>query len=217
MAKSLAIRDRIVELRRVRAGDLEPHRLNPRLHSDNQKRAVSVLLREIGYADALIAYKTSEGSLRLIDGHLRQGLTPDVEVPVLVTDLNEQEAAIMLAAGDPLAAMASRDDGMMAELLAKTDTDLLAELLDGGGDELATLLGREEIPDVQFPEYDGNSFDGIGEEATEVKFKVRLGDVPVIEQQVERLCDLIGSQDKGRALMLMVNLAAAAEDTAFVS
>ncbi len=146
MAKSIALRDRIVELRRVKARDLEPNPRNPRLHGDSQKAAVSLLLREIGYADALIAYQTPNG-LRLIDGHLRKSLTPDAEVPVLVTDLNEQEAAIMLAAGDPLAAMAERDDGMMAELLQQADTNLLADLLESGGDTLAALLGREEVPD----------------------------------------------------------------------
>jgi DNA modification methylase len=148
VGKTLEIRDRIVELRRIKARDLLPHTLNPRLHGDAQKAAVSILLREIGYADALLAYTTEGGSLRLIDGHLRRGLTPDTEVPVLVTDLTEAEAALMLAAGDPLAAMAERDDGLMVELLQQADTDLLAELLEGGGDTLAELLGRgEEVPE----------------------------------------------------------------------
>src|SRR5437870_2773657 len=84
-------RDRIVDLRRVKASDLPPHPLNFRRHPRAQADAMRGILTEIGYADALLARETPEG-LMLIDGHLRRETTPDQEVPVLVLDLNEDEA-----------------------------------------------------------------------------------------------------------------------------
>jgi len=146
VAERIQIRDRIVGLERVKARDLREHPLNPRRHPDGQKSAVSLLLREIGMADRLLAFRDAEGKLRLVDGHLRRDLLGDTEVAVLVTDLSEEEAALMVAVGDPLAGLAERDDAVMAELLAQTDQDLLAELL-AGNDPLAELLGREQVPD----------------------------------------------------------------------
>jgi hypothetical protein len=65
-----------------------------------------------------LARETDDDALELIDGHLRAEATPDELVPVLVLDLTEQEADMLLATHDPLAAM------------AKTDADALAGLLD---------------------------------------------------------------------------------------
>jgi len=58
MAK--AFRDCIVELRRVRASELQPNPANWRRHPDLQGRALSRLLDEIGYADCLLAYPTQK-------------------------------------------------------------------------------------------------------------------------------------------------------------
>jgi hypothetical protein len=55
------------------------------------------LLAEIGYADALLARELSDGQLALIDGHLRQSITPEQEVPVLILDVNGAEADKLLA------------------------------------------------------------------------------------------------------------------------
>ena len=104
---SSSIRDRIIELRRVRAGDIAPNPKNWRTHGDRQRSAVNAALSEIGYADALIARETPDG-LELIDGHLRAELTPEQEVPVLVVDLSEEEANKLLVTLDPLAALARR-------------------------------------------------------------------------------------------------------------
>jgi hypothetical protein len=82
----MQIKDRIRELRRVRAGDLKPHPKNWRVHPESQRNALRGLLAEIGYADTLLTRELPDGSLQLIDGHLRAETTPDVLVPVLVTD-----------------------------------------------------------------------------------------------------------------------------------
>jgi len=126
------IRDRIRELRRVPARSLRPHPRNWRTHPRAQQDALRGLLAEIGYADALLARELPDGSLELIDGHLRAETTPDAEVPVLVLDLSDEEAAKLLALHDPLAGLAERDDDVLAELAAEieTENDAVRSLLD---------------------------------------------------------------------------------------
>src|SRR5215469_10735712 len=111
------IRDRIKDLRRVRARDLIPNPKNWRRHPGAQADALRGLLDEIGYADALIARELPDGKLMLIDGHLRAEITPDVEVPVVIVDLSQEEADKLLATLDPLAAMAESDAERIKELL----------------------------------------------------------------------------------------------------
>lgn len=102
--KAATLRDRVVELRRVPAGDLIPNPKNWRKHPARQREALRALLSTIGIAGAVAARETPEG-LVLIDGHLRQEEI-DQEVPVLVLDVTEDEADTLLATYDPIAAMA---------------------------------------------------------------------------------------------------------------
>ncbi|HEX5136363.1 MAG TPA: DNA methyltransferase [Planctomycetota bacterium] len=117
----MTVRNRIKELRYVRAGDLAPNEWNYRIHSSGQRRALEALLKEIGYADALLAYQ-KDGRLVLCDGHLRASLDPEQTVPVLVLDVTEEEAKKLLASLDPLAAMAGQDDDKLRELLKTLET-----------------------------------------------------------------------------------------------
>ncbi len=138
----MQIRDRIRELRRVLASELKPHPRNWRKHPDAQQDALRGVLAEIGYADALLVRELTDGSLQLIDGHLRAETTPDQPVPVLVLDVNEEEANKILATHDPLSGMAAVEQTMLAELLAdvETDSDAVRDMLD-------QLLGDAESPD----------------------------------------------------------------------
>ncbi len=119
----MQIRDRIRELRRVRAADLRPHPKNWRTHPDTQREALRGVLAEVGYADALVARELADGTLELIDGHLRAETTPDMEVPVLVLDVTEAEAAKLLAVLDPLAALAETSGARLDSLLATVETE----------------------------------------------------------------------------------------------
>src|SRR6202040_1597624 len=94
--------NRIKGHRRVRAGDLVPHEWNYRLHPDAQKGALQALYQEVGFARSLLAYELPDGRLKLIDGHLRREIDPDMEVEVEVLDVNEQEARELLLSIDPL-------------------------------------------------------------------------------------------------------------------
>jgi hypothetical protein len=128
----MIIRDRIRELRRVRAALLRPNPRNWRTHPDRQRDALRGVLAEIGYADALLARELPDGSLELLDGHLRAETTPDMEVPVLVVDLDDPEAAKLLALLDPLASLAETDEAMLASLLdeVETENDAVRSMLD---------------------------------------------------------------------------------------
>jgi DNA modification methylase len=115
--KTVQIRDRIKELRRVRAGDLVPHAENWRVHPSSQVAALRGVLNHVGYASALIARELPDETLQLIDGHLRAEITPDAIVPVLIVDLDEQEARYVLLTHDPLATMAESDTERLKVLL----------------------------------------------------------------------------------------------------
>lgn len=134
----MQIRDRIKELRRVKAKDLVPNRKNWRVHPKAQARALRGLLAEVGYADALLARELPDGKLQLIDGHLRAETTPNAIVPVLVLDVSEEEADKLLLTLDPLAGMAEADAGRIKALLASVRTDSVAV-----GELLERIAGEE--------------------------------------------------------------------------
>jgi len=117
----MIIRDRIKEFRRIPAKEISANEKNWRRHPQWQKEGMQAILENVGYAGALIAYE-SDGQLVLIDGHLRQEMTPDEEVPVLILDVNDEEADILLASYDPITAMASEDGQALKDLLSTIET-----------------------------------------------------------------------------------------------
>jgi hypothetical protein len=125
-----APRNRIVRHARVRAGELIPHELNARTHPPAQREALAALYREVGFARSLLAYELPDGRLKLIDGHLRRDMSPDMEVDVEVLDVSDEEARKLLLSIDPLAMLAEHDVGRLEELrrLTSTDSDALANL-----------------------------------------------------------------------------------------
>src|SRR6266404_5230904 len=114
------IRNRIKAHRRVRAGDLAPHEFNFRTHGDDQRAALEALYREVGFARSLLAYELPDGRLKLIDGHLRRDIDPDMEVEVEILDVNDDEARALLLSIDPLAALAQTQSQLHQLLLELT-------------------------------------------------------------------------------------------------
>src|SRR5215471_14031815 len=115
------IRDRIRELRRVPASQLRPSPKNWRTHPAAQRDALKGLLAELGYCDALLARELADGSLELIDGHLRAETTPDLEVPVLILDVTAEEAHKLLLTLDPLACLAEANAEALTALVASVE------------------------------------------------------------------------------------------------
>lgn len=135
------IRDRIIELVRVPASELRPSPWNWRTHSKEQLNTIRGVLAEIGYAGASLARRLECGSLELIDGHARAEVSGDAIVPVLVLDVNEDEAKKVLATFDPIGAMAGTDAAQLDKLLREVQTaneDVAAML-----DQLAVEAGLE--------------------------------------------------------------------------
>jgi DNA methylase len=124
----MPVRDRILELRRVKAGDLAPHESNPRLHPEAQRRAVEGSLATLGQVAPLLAYREGD-RLKLFDGHLRSSIDPEAQVTVAVTDLSPAEARQALATLDRSAALADTDEALLSDLLRQVREDAAAGVL----------------------------------------------------------------------------------------
>ena len=145
----MKIPDRIKELRRVPASELRPNPKNWRTHSTQQQNALKSVLAEVGFAGAVLARELDDKSLMLIDGHLRVETSGQEMVPVLVLDVNETEADILLATFDPIGQMAATDKEKVGDLLDNIETNNEAVL-----NILNDLMGISA--DVQ---HDGTDFD----------------------------------------------------------
>tara|TARA_R100001594_G_C4053581_1_gene265444 strand:+ start:6215 stop:6724 length:510 start_codon:yes stop_codon:yes gene_type:complete len=150
----MKIRDRIKELRRVNASELMPNPKNWRTHPVGQQDALKSVLSQIGYADAVIARETKDG-LMLIDGHLRAETTPDATIPVLVLDINEEEADLLLATLDPLAGMAEPNTELLKQLLEGIDDsdDHITALIQGVKD-MNQIIDYNPEPPTDWNDYD---------------------------------------------------------------
>ncbi len=183
----MSVADRILELVRVRAGDLVDNESNWRRHPARQREALRGLLSEVGYADALLARREGE-RLVLVDGHLRKSLDPEQVVPVLVLDLTEEEADKLLLALDPLASLARPDPESLARLLARvsTQSDGLADLIEGLAREARAGLSRLLTDPEQIPE--------------EAEPRTRPGDLFVVGEHRLLCGDARSGQDMARLM-----------------
>lgn len=157
----MKIRDRIKELRRVKASELHPNPKNWRTHPKQQLDALRGILAEVGFAGAELARELPDGSLQLIDGHARAEIAGDAEIPVLVLDVTESEADKILATFDPLGAMAEADAGKLEELLREVQTggEALAEMLADLAKDNGILGELNEDDTGQTEEIDPDSFE----------------------------------------------------------
>lgn len=152
-------RDRIQSLTRVPASQIKGAAWNWRTHPDEQRKAVSASMVELGFIDPLDCRKLDDGTYELIDGHLRRDLVhadvgPDTMIPIIVTDLTEDEAKKAILVKDPLAAMAGESADKLRELLGyvSIQSDAL-QLLVGTLDPDA-WRGGEQVDINAIGEYD---------------------------------------------------------------
>jgi hypothetical protein len=100
------------------------------------------VLEQVGIAAALVAYHSGRngGRLTLIDGHLRKQ-DFDLDWPTLILDVSDEEADLLLATHDPLAALAEYDRPRLDALLGqvKAEAPAVLAMLEG----LARLAGAE--------------------------------------------------------------------------
>ena len=151
----MQLRDRIKELRRVPSSSLKPNPKNWRTHPQAQKDALRGVLAEVGIADAVLARELPDGSLELIDGHLRTETITDEPIPVLVLDVNDSETDKLLATIDPLAAMADADAAKLDALLreVQTGSEALAGMLEELAEDAGCLSAQPgEVVEDEVPE-----------------------------------------------------------------
>jgi len=147
----MQIKDRVKGFERVRAKDLIPNESNWRVHGKEQTSALKGLLSEIGFAGAILVRPLPDGKFQIIDGHLRAKTAPHMMVPVLVTDLSEEEAQKVLLTFDPISAMADADKSKLDALLASAhfENPNLQALLErlAGMDAAKLLLAKPTLTD----------------------------------------------------------------------
>src|SRR5262249_9368726 len=116
-----------------------------RLHPDGQKDALWALYREVGFARSLLAYELPDGRLKLIDGHLRREMDPDMEVEVEVLDVSEEEARELLLSIDPLVQLGLVQEQLYDRLRQTTPTEQpeLAALWEEAARQGVEVLERE--------------------------------------------------------------------------
>lgn len=124
-------KNRVKKLIHVKASELRENPDNIRLHPEEQQNIMTGLLEEIGFADAIIVREVEEG-YEILDGHMRKRLVGDDVVPVVVVDLNEEEAAGFLLTFDPIKALAERNTERVNTLVERAfaNTGAVREMLD---------------------------------------------------------------------------------------
>lgn len=139
------IRDRVKEIRRVRASDLVRNPKNWATHPPAQRKALQVVFREIGFAVPNIGYELADGRIMLIDGEARSDEAADAVVPVAVLDVTPEEADKLLATVNPLGMLVQVNKAALGNLihgLEVTDAEL-ATVYKGVADRLK----------AEFPEF----------------------------------------------------------------
>ncbi len=187
----MKIRNRIKELRHVKANELHPNSKNWRTHPKAQQDALKGILAEIGYADALLAREQEDGSLVLVDGHLRAETTPEEEVPVLILDIDESESDKLLLSLDPLAALAETNAAALDSLLRNVDTgseglqEMYADMA-----EAADLYKDDttEVEEDEVPEPPADPVTQLGDLWTLGNHRLLCGD-STKKEDVDRLMD----------------------------
>ena len=118
-----AIRSRIVGHGDVKVDELLANPLNFRTHPGNQMDALRGSMKELGWLKTILINKTTG---HILDGHarvkeaMRQGLQT---IPATLVELTADEEHLALAVLDPITEMATRDQAILADLLAQVQTD----------------------------------------------------------------------------------------------
>ena len=129
-------RDRIVEFRKMRVGDILPHPLQHKTHPEKQNNYLRGNLKETGKVDVLRAYYSDRngGKLTFFDGHGRRSLRPGEIWNIAICDLNDAEADCELLVFDAIGGYAQVERDLLDTLLRETSTgeaalqELMSEL-----------------------------------------------------------------------------------------
>lgn len=182
------IRNRIVEVRKMRFGDVAANPRNPKYHPANQRNAIRGSVRELGFGTVPIVYVSQRlgGKVAWGDGHLRGNEFADYVGDVALTDYTDEEIDKFLLYADPIAAMAEYESQQLDSLLKSVQT----------GDEAlqAMLAGLAQEAGLYRPELSptmANSTvtaDDVTTTAERLNSRFDSG----VDEQVEMLCPHCG-------------------------
>ncbi|XZE35327.1 ParB/RepB/Spo0J family partition protein [Pirellulaceae bacterium SH501] len=180
-------KDRIIGFEWVPASSLIDNEDNVRLHPDEQKTAMQGILEEIGFADAIVVRQVEAG-YQILDGHMRKALLGDEKVPVVIVDLNDEEAASFLLTFDPVKALADKNQDRVDSLLERAfaQTGAVREMLNG--------MVRGETKAAPMPK-GGNSTRARVETLSVGKYRVQLTNAESAKLTLiaRRYCENTGS------------------------
>jgi DNA modification methylase len=157
---SSSVRDRVGELVRIPASQIAGAPWNWRTHPGDQEAAVVASLEELGIYAPLLGRRLANGTIELIDGHLRRAifskLGPGTMIPVILCDLDEAEAKKANLLHDPLAGMAVASAPLLESLLNEVKTDspelqaLFKQMAEDAGlnKQTAGSIDQDEVPEV---------------------------------------------------------------------
>lgn len=154
------MKTRITRLALADPETLKPHELNWRDHPQDQRDALEVAIRNLGWIKRVIVNETTGN---LIDGHLRVEQAKRLglkAIPVAYVALSASQEAVALATLDPISLDAETDERLLRELLEGIDGSLNEELdallrdlakregvaLESGKEELSKAPRKIECP-----------------------------------------------------------------------
>lgn len=155
------IRNRIVEVRKVKFGEIANHPRNPKKHPEAQRKAFRGSLQELGFVSVPLAYHSERtGKLTWADGHLRGSEVNGYTGDVAILDIDDAEADKLLLYADPIAAMAEYESQQLEGLLKSVNTgnEALQKLLDSLADEAQVPIELEFEPGIHTA--NGSSYTG---------------------------------------------------------
>lgn len=134
------VRNRIVEVRRTRFGDIAPLPLNPKSHPDFQRQAFRGAVRQVGFGSVPLAYWSAKlDKWAWVDGHMRGDELADYVGDVAFTDFDDKEVEFMLVTLDPISYLARTDTEILGSLLADVQAEsaavqeMIARYAEGAG------------------------------------------------------------------------------------
>jgi hypothetical protein len=186
----------------TRAGDLLDHADNWHLHPQFQNEALEGALEQHGIVDVLLAYHSEKrGGYVLVNGHGRKALDQDVEWPVIILDINDEEADDVLALLDTIGSWGQTDALKLHELIskAKAKNIKMATTVQRIKASIASqvevaMRAREADESGQRPKKEKFAFDE--QRAASVKVVLPVDDLMTVETAIKRT----GLKRRGAAL-----------------
>lgn len=196
----MSYRIRVTEMITVPARELLDHAGNWAIHPAIQRDTLIGDMEEVGIVDALKAYRSARngGALTIMDGHLRKAIDQDQLWPVLVLDLDDDEADKQLAFHNQIAGMVQIDPVKLDALLQRVriQNESLSRTAGMMRERLAErvrvteAVGGQSYPKPALQVNDKNA--GV------IKIVVDVGDGLAV---VEKALRAVGLQNRGEALV----------------